>query len=504
MINRLKNKLYNGRLKGLFATDGTLSQKAARGGVWVFGSFLFSKALFFIQTIILVRLLAPEDFGLMGICYVAIGAMAVFTETGFNQALIQRKEYNDDFLNTAWVISVVRGVVLFSLLFFLSPVIAGFYENAQIKPILKVIAFSFLFYGFNNIGLILFSKELNFKRRVIYNQLTSILSIIATISLAFWLRNVWSLVIGHIAGAVIGTSLSYWVHPFKPKFSFKVDIAKELFHFGKWVFLSGIFVFFLTQGDDALVGKVLGISALGFYALAYKFSNLPATAITHIISGVSYPTYSKLQDNLPKLKDTFLKIMHVTAFLAFGVAGLIFIFASDFTRLILGNKWLPIVPAIMILVWWGVIRSLIAAISPIFLSIGKPRILSKYQGIQLVLLYALIYPLMRYYDIAGASLAVFLSALIMFFIRNNVLLKEIQCHVWLFYKNIVYPLGFATLSMLIIAGLKHLGFSIDNIMEFIMAVLIFISSYLMLAFMADRYLKYELVITVKKYINLLK
>ncbi len=120
-----------------------MSQKAARSGVWVFGSFGFSKILFFVQTIILVRLLTPEDFGLMGICYVAIAGMAVFTNTGFNQALIQRKDYNDDVLNTAWVISVLRGIVLFLLLFIFAPFIARFYDNTQIEPILRVIAFSF-------------------------------------------------------------------------------------------------------------------------------------------------------------------------------------------------------------------------------------------------------------------------------------------------------------------------------------------------------------------------
>jgi O-antigen/teichoic acid export membrane protein len=412
MINRLKNKLYNGRLKGLFATDGTLSQKAARSGVWVFGSFGFSKVLNFVQMIILARLLMPEDFGLMGICYVAIGAMAVFTETGFNAAVIQRKEHNDDVLNTAWVISVLRGLVLFSLLFFLSPVIAGFYENAQIEPILKVIAFSFMFYGFNNVGLILFSKELDFKKKVVYEQITAISTIIITVVLAFMLRNVWALVLGHIAGAIIGTSLSFWVHPFRPKFKFKIDIAKELFHFGKHVFLSGALIFLITQGDDALIGKVLGLSALGLYYLAYKVSNLPATAISHVISSVSFPAYAKVQDDPARLKKGYLRILNLTLLLSIPIAAIIFILAPELISILYGEKWLPIIPALQILCLFGITRAINSTFGAIFQASGNPKYLSKTAAIQLISLIIIIYPLALYGNIAGVSIAVTISNLI--------------------------------------------------------------------------------------------
>lgn len=411
-MKKLKDWLYKSKFKGLFATDGSLSQKTARSGVWVFGSFGFSKVLFFIQTIILVRLLTPEDFGLMGICYVAIAGMAVFTNTGFNQALIQRKDNNDNVLNTAWVISVIRGVVLFLLLFILAPFIAKFYDNATIEPILRIIAFSFLFSGFSNIGLILYSKELNFKKKVVYDQITAILSIMITVGLAFWLRNVWALVIGHVFGAVVGVSLSYWAHPFRPKFQFKVNIAKELFHFGKHIFLSGIVIFLFTQGDDALVGKVLGISALGFYYLAYKISNLPATAITHVISSVSFPAYSKVQDDINRLAKAYLKILKMTVFMSLPIAAGLFVLAPEFIRIVYGDKWMSIIPAMQVLCIFGAIRSIGATTGPLFQSVNKPELIWKFNLGQVIVALFLIYPLTKAYNILGTSVSITLAILI--------------------------------------------------------------------------------------------
>jgi O-antigen/teichoic acid export membrane protein len=404
MLKRIKDKLYNSRFKGLFATDGTLSQKTARSGVWVMGSFGFSKILGFIQTIILARLLLPEDFGLMGVCYIAIAAMAVFTETGFNQALIQRKDYNDDVLNTAWVIAVLRGLILFTLLFTLAPVISRFYDNAQIASILRVIAFSFLLSGFNNIGLILFNKELNFKKKVVYDQLGAILGIAATISLAFWLRNVWALVLGNVFGGVIGTVLSYWAHPFRPKFKFKVDIAKELFHFGKHVFFVGIAMFIITQGDDALVGKILGMSALGFYLLAYKLSNLPVTSITRVTSSISYPAYAKVQDDKVRLQRGYLKVLKGTSFLVILASFLLFVLAPEFIQVVYGQKWLPMVPAVMVMCFLGYFRGISATMGPVFQGLGKPYILSKIKLSELILMLIIIYPLTLKFGIVGAAI----------------------------------------------------------------------------------------------------
>jgi len=479
-------KLINSKFKGLLSTEGTLSQKAARSGVWVFGSFGFSKILFFVQTIILVRLLTPEDFGLMGICYVAIAGMAVFTNTGFNQALIQRKDYNDDVLNTAWVISVLRGIVLFLLLFIFAPFIARFYDNTQIEPILRVIAFSFLFYGFNNIGLILFSKELNFKRKVFFDQITAILSIIITVGLALWLRSVWALVIGNVAGAVIGVGMSYKIHPFKPKFKFKINIAKELFHFGKHIFFMGIAMFIITQGDDALVGKLLGMGALGFYLLAYKLSNLPATSITHVISNVSFPAYAKVQDDVVRLERGYLKVLKGTSFLVILAAFLLLVLAPEFIQVVYGEKWLPMVPAVMIMCFLGYFRGLAATMGPVFTAIGKPYILSKIKLSELVLMLCIIYPLTFKFGIIGASITGTLVYFLSFVLHYYYLTGIIKGVGYKIAKIILLQTGAAMLAGIVVIMTKKYLLAGINLINLVFLIIIGIGLYLMINLLMDR------------------
>ena len=223
-----------GIFPGLFKTEGTLAQKAVQGGFWVFLSFSFGKVLNFIRIIILARLLLPSDFGLMGLAMLSIGAIEVFTTTGIIQALIQRKECDEEVLNTGWVISILRGFLLFLILFFGAPYIARFFDNSLLTSILRIISITFLFSGFSNIGLILLPRELDFKRKTYFNLATSLLTTIVIITLAFILRTVWALVIGLVIGSVIGLIASYFIHPFRPKIRFNLQISKELLGFGKW------------------------------------------------------------------------------------------------------------------------------------------------------------------------------------------------------------------------------------------------------------------------------
>lgn len=393
----------------MFKTDGSLSQKTARGGIWVIASFTFGKILNFIQTIILVRLLLPSDFGLMSLASVAIGAMTVFTETGITPAVIQRKELSEGTLNTAWIINIIRGIALFILLFFISPAVAHFYKNDQLNLIIKILGAVFLLNGFNNIGIVLFSKELNFKKKVFFEQITNILSFIVTVALAFKWRNVWALVIGQVFFAAITLIVSYLIHPFRPLFKFNLKIAEELFRFGKHIFGSSIIIFIITNGDNALVGKVLGMTALGFYALAYNLSNLPATAITHVITQVSFPAYSKLQDDIPRLREAYKKVLGFTALLSIPLAAGLFILAPEFIRVAYGEKWLPMVPAMRVLCLFGIFRSIGATMGPVFQAVGRAEILTQLAFFSLVILLSVIYPLTVKFGILGTSIATLLA-----------------------------------------------------------------------------------------------
>jgi len=360
----------------------------------------------------LARILSPDDFGLMGIALLTIATLGTFSLTGFQQALIQRKGDISSYLNATWTFLILRGFILFIILFLIAPYVAVFFDAAGAKEIIQVTGFSVLIQPFTNIGIIYFQKELEFNKQFIYQLSGTLVDFIVAVLAVLILKNVWSLVFGLLAGNVTRCFISYLIHSYRPRLAINFRKVKELFGFGKWVLGASILIFLITQGDDIFVGKLLGITALGFYQMAYRISNMPATEITQVISQVTYPAYSKLQDDIPRLREAYLKVLQLTTFLSFPIAGSIFILGPDFTGLLLGRKWLPMVPAMQVLTWWGVVRSMAGVNSSILQSVKRPDIITKLSAIKLPILAALLYPLSVKWGIIGVSIAVLTSALI--------------------------------------------------------------------------------------------
>jgi len=458
-----------------------LKKKVVRGTFWVFISQIITQAVALVKNIILARILSPDDFGLFGIALVVFSLLEAFSRSGFDVALIQKKEDIRDYLDTAFVVNIGRGVVLFLLLFFSAPLVATFFKRAEIVGVVRAVSIVFLLNGFVNPGTIYFSRELEFKKQFQWDMSRSISDIVVSLSLVFFLRNVWVLVIGMTVSFFTRVAVSYFIHPYRPGFSFNPDYARSLFRFGKWVFGSGILVYLLTQGDDAFVGKFLGVTALGFYRIAYRFSNLPATHITHVISRVTFPMYSKLQDDIPKLREAYLKVLQITAFLAFPLAGLIFILAPDFTRIFLGEKWLPMVPAMRVLCIFGVIRALSGAGGSVVLAIGKPKFTAYFTAIQLFILALIIYPLTIKYGILGTAIAVTLSTsiviitgqIVIIFKSIDVKIRQVLNLLSPIFLAAVIPIGF-------IFVLKNIIIDESNFWIFLIFILFYIVSFLIL------------------------
>lgn len=390
----------------------SLKQKAIKGGFWVFAVRIVSRAFSFLRLVILARLLVPEDFGLMGIALLSLATLETFSETGFQQALIQKKKNIKEYLNPAWTIQILRGMTLFIILFLLAPYAAVFFNAPLAKPIIQIISLSLLVQAFTNIGIVYFQKDLEFNKQFLYELGGTLTDFLVAISAALILRSVWALVIGFLAGSAVRLVVSYLIHPWRPRLDFDLIKAKELFGFGKWILGSSVLIFLVTQGDDILVGRFLGVVALGFYQMAYKISNLPATEITHVISQVTFPAYSKLQGNLSRLRGAYLKVLRATVLTTFPLAVLIFVFAFPLTKIFLGEKWLPIVPAMQILVFAGFLRAMGATTGPVFQAVGKPKIETRWQVVRLLVLAVFIYPLTIKWGIAGTSMVVLLSNLV--------------------------------------------------------------------------------------------
>lgn len=487
-------------LKSMMHPGDTLSQRVVRSGFWVAFFKIIERGFRFIKTLIIARLLAPSDFGLFGIACLSLDILQTFTETGINAALIQKKEDIKDYLNTAWTIQIIRALVLSCIIFIFSPYIAKFFNNMEAAPLMRIIAINMLFSGFANIGVVYFEKEIEFGKKRLIRFVQLLVEFIVSLILAFILRNAWALVWGMLVGSIANCITSYIIHPYRPKLHLEIAKAKDLLHFGKWIFGSAILTFLITQGDDILVGKILGATALGFYTMAYAISNMPTTEITSVISQILFPAYSKIQNNKKRLSEVYYKTLALTLSISLPFSALIFSFSYDFTYLFLGNKWLLMVPTMMILAIQGAMRSYGATTGSLFQAVGKPKIGTKLQFLQLIVMGVIIYPLILKFGIFGAALSIVISGLLIFFLVVYETIKITSVSFYYFLKEIFPAAISSIISIVSIFVLKKAVPSVSFLRFFLLSI-IGVAVYLLCFYFFENRKKTSIILSIKQRIS---
>jgi O-antigen/teichoic acid export membrane protein len=382
-----------------------LPGKIVRGGAWLSAQFALRQGLRFLRVIIVARIVAPDDIGLIGMAALAITLVRVLTETGLQQALIHRQSESNETLDTAWTVLLIRNLVIAGAVAAGAEIVAGFFDEPRAAGVVRAVSLVLVMEAFTNIAAVMFQKRLDFRRQALYLGGSEIVEFAVTVVLALSLRNVWALVYGWIAGAAARAVFSYIAEPRRVRLCLSGPVLRELIRYGKWLTASSVLVYALLHGDNLIAGKFLGTAALGFYQIAFTVSNLPATAIAHVISTVMFPAYSALQHDRPRLGRLYLRSLRSTALLSIPVAALIGVLADVAVPVLLGEKWNPAVPVVQILAVYGLLRSLGATTGAVFLGIGRPEIRVRIQGAQLVIFAAAIYPMMKAWGLAGVAAA---------------------------------------------------------------------------------------------------
>jgi O-antigen/teichoic acid export membrane protein len=397
----------------LLTPGKTLSQRAVQSGMWVFGLRAVTRVARFTRTIVLARLLAPEDFGLMGLALLAVSTLRTFTQTGFLSALVQEDEGFAEDLDTVWTASVFRGLVLSTALLLAAPHLSRFFDAPAATPVIRVVAISVLLRDLENVGVIVFQRELRFGRYFVLEVTGVLVDLVVSIVSAVLLGSVWALVLGLLVERLVRVVVSYLIHPYRPGLDFDLSRASRLFSYGKWLSLSYVLIFVGSRGDDAVVGKVLGTTALGLYQLAYKLSQLAVTETTYVIEKAAFPAYARLQGQADRLRSAYFRIVSISVALSMPAALSIMVLGGDFVRIFLGDRWLPMIPAVRLLAVAALAKSIASTGSPLFKGAGRPRFEFNMQLARAVTVVVVVLPLSTGRGLSGAGLAVVLSALSM-------------------------------------------------------------------------------------------
>ncbi len=367
--------------------------------------------------------------------------------------------------------------------------------------VLRLLALLMLFGALNNPGVIHFHKDMDFRRNFLFQSVSSLVAALATIVLAFVLRSVWALVYGRLLGAVLQCAISYRVHPFRPRFVIDRAKALELWHYGKWILLTTILSYFQNYGDNLFVAKYLGPTALGMYLLAYRLSQLPATEVTLLLSGILFPAYSKLQHDRPRLRQAYLKVLSMTAVISVPTAGLIFLLAPDFVHGFLKPEWQPIIPVLQVLAIKGLTHSLHATFGPVYRAVGLPGITTKLQVIRVFLLCVLIYPLTARWGVLGTALTVVLIGLIMQPFGYGMLIGVIGCRVRDMLIRITYPLAATGVMVAAAMLLRGVLFPTYSRTSLVVLGLFAVAVYALVVGVLDRWAGYSIVTSVREMIG---
>lgn len=383
-----------------------MSERVVHGGLWQFIERGASRAVNIAQLVVLARLLVPEDFGLFGIALLTQQTLDVLLRIGVDAALIQREERTEDYLNTAWTLKLLKALVVAVCLLLIAPWVAAFFDAPDASPLIRFLAVVILLRGMQNIGAVYFRKEMEFRKQFILRFGGALGNAVVAIALALLLGSVWALVLGMAAGAAARLVISYLLHPYRPTLSLDRSEVRDLWDYGKWLFGSSTLVYASTQGDDILLGRWLGAASLGIYQVGYRISNAVATEVTHVISSVTFPAYSKLQSTTESLKNGFLSTFALTSLIVMPLAAAITLFIPEFVRHVIGEQWQAVIGPVRLLAVAGLLRAFSACWGPLYKAQAHTEKKFWKQGIRTVLTLGPAYPLTTMFGIEGMSMCV--------------------------------------------------------------------------------------------------
>jgi O-antigen/teichoic acid export membrane protein len=365
------------------------------------------------KTVILARILTPFQFGVFGIASLILGLLEMLTETGVNVVLVQERKNIDKYINTAWVVSICRGILIFALIILFTPFITGFFDNTDAANILYLTSLIPLIRGFINPSIVKYQKNLEFNREFKFRSILIFLDVVVSVTIGFIYKTELALVAGMIFAAVAEVVMSFVL--IKPKPSFEFDKSKliEVINRGKWITGAKIFDYLFSHGDDIVVGKLLGSVSLGLYQQAYKISSLPIVEVAEVFQRVTFPYYSKYAVQKDKLLKTYLKTLRSTLLLILPFGILIYLFPEVIITTVLGPSWIQAAGALKILAIFGVVKTLVNSVFPLLLGIGRQDLVTYLTLIGVAGLSITIYPLIGKYGIEGAGLATIIGSLLM-------------------------------------------------------------------------------------------
>lgn len=336
----------------------SLKEKTVSGLIWSFVDSMAGQGISFVVSIILARLLSPREFGLIGMITVFIAVSESFINSGFSSALIRKKNCTDTDFSTVFFFNLAAGILFFFLLFLTAPAISNFFNEPELTAILQVLGVVLIIDSLTLIQRTILTKRIDFKLQAKISVIASIGSGVVAILMAFYGFGVWALVAQRIVKQGLNSLFLWLWNRWKPLLVFSKNSFKELFGFGSKLLLSGLIDTIYQNIYYLIIGKFFSAQELGFYTKADEFNRIPSQNLNVIIGRVTYPVLSTFQDDIPRLRNNYQKLIRTTMFVTFimmlGMAAV----AEPMIHTLIGAKWEPAIIYLQMLCFVGMMYPL--------------------------------------------------------------------------------------------------------------------------------------------------
>ncbi|MBK7410551.1 MAG: lipopolysaccharide biosynthesis protein [Saprospirales bacterium] len=364
----------------------SLSEQSLSGVLWLFLDKLGSSSINFLITIVLARLLLPEDFGLVAMVMIFFELSSVFVESGFSTALIREKTISEIDKSTTFIFNLISSVVLYVALFLCAPLIASFFDQPLLTWIVRVMGLNLVIESIAIIQRSTLTQQIDFKTQTKARFLAVVLSGVVGIGLALAGFGVWALVVRIGVMGLMETASLWRLNPWKPSLQFSKASFRKLFGFGSKILSAAILDKFFTHIYKVVIGKFFSAASLGFYTQAGTFTNMVINTMFRTIQRVTYPVLSKLQDDLEKLKDGYRKVLKLSSFIIFPSMMLLGVLAEPIIVTLVGEKWLPSVPFLQLLCLSGATYHLTTVNLNMLLVLGRSDLSLKLEVIKKIII----------------------------------------------------------------------------------------------------------------------
>jgi teichuronic acid exporter len=326
-----------------------MASKLIKSFAWDFGGRVGGQLIGFVIGIILARLLSPEEFGLIGMAMVFISFSGIFTNLGLSSALIQRSEPTEDHYSSSFYLNVFAALLLTLVFVFLAPFIAAFFKSPQIINLIRVLSLTLVISSLSIVQDARLRKAMNFRILTRTKIISSVISGVIGIAMAFMGFGVWSLVAQTLISGILSTVLLWFFSDWKPRLLFRMQAIKDLWGYGFNMFISGAINTAYDQLDSIIIARLFSAKELGLFTRAKTLNRFVIRYSSESVGTVTFPAMAAIKDQREQMLKMGLKAETLIAYLSLGLLGWLYVSSGPLIITLLGEKWIPAIEIFKIL-----------------------------------------------------------------------------------------------------------------------------------------------------------